>query len=83
MTAGNPTRTRQVALFEGLDEFGRLLDEGWRLKQEVASKISNDKIDELYERARSAGALGGKLPTLEESQKSIDESVGRLIGTAG
>lgn len=44
-----------------LDEFGRLLDEGWRLKRQMASKISNGTIDDLYQRARAAGALGGKI----------------------
>ena len=44
-----------------LDEFGRLLDLTWRLKKQTGSKISSDFIDELYQRALSAGALGGKL----------------------
>lgn len=44
-----------------LDEFGRLLDQSWRLKRQTGSKISTDSIDLLYEKALSAGALGGKL----------------------
>lgn len=44
-----------------LDEFGRLLHEGWGFKKKLASGISNHKIDGLYERARAAGALGGKV----------------------
>ena len=44
-----------------LDEFGRLLHEGWRLKKSLASRISNPGIDRLYERARQAGAIGGKI----------------------
>ncbi len=44
-----------------IEVFGRLLDEGWRLKRELASAISNPKIDTWYERAREAGAVGGKL----------------------
>ncbi len=44
-----------------LDEFGRLLHEAWTLKRRLSSKISSPEIDEIYERARSAGALGGKL----------------------
>jgi D-glycero-alpha-D-manno-heptose-7-phosphate kinase len=43
------------------DEFGILLDEGWRLKKQLASKISNGYIDELYDAACKAGALGGKI----------------------
>lgn len=44
-----------------LNEFGRLLDHTWRLKRNTGGKISNDCIDELYERGLKAGALGGKL----------------------
>ena len=40
---------------------GAVLDEGWRLKRELASQITNDRIDEWYEKARAAGASGGKL----------------------
>lgn len=40
---------------------GSLLDEGWRLKRALASQITNDRIDEWYERALAAGAHGGKL----------------------
>lgn len=44
-----------------LDDFGRLLDLSWRLKKQTGSKISTGSIDELYEKAIAAGALGGKL----------------------
>jgi D-glycero-alpha-D-manno-heptose-7-phosphate kinase len=44
-----------------LDDFGALLDKTWRLKKQLASKISNDRIDEIYDAAKQAGALGGKL----------------------
>jgi D-glycero-alpha-D-manno-heptose-7-phosphate kinase len=44
-----------------LDEFGRLLDEGWQIKRSLTQKISNSSIDEIYEAGLSAGALGGKL----------------------
>lgn len=44
-----------------LDEFGRLLDYSWRLKKETGSGISTNTIDEIYEMAKAAGALGGKL----------------------
>jgi D-glycero-alpha-D-manno-heptose-7-phosphate kinase len=47
----------------GLDipGFGRIIDESWRLKRELASTITNDAIDDWYERALEAGAHGGKL----------------------
>lgn len=40
---------------------GRLLDEGWGLKRQLASTITNGRIDRWYEAARAAGAAGGKL----------------------
>jgi D-glycero-alpha-D-manno-heptose-7-phosphate kinase len=43
------------------ERFGRLLHEGWLLKTQMANGISDRGIDEIYEAAREAGALGGKL----------------------
>jgi D-glycero-alpha-D-manno-heptose-7-phosphate kinase len=45
----------------GLDDFGRLLHETWRIKKTLTSRITNSGIDEIYEAGLSAGALGGKL----------------------
>jgi D-glycero-alpha-D-manno-heptose-7-phosphate kinase len=42
-------------------DFGKLLHETWCLKRTLTDKISNSNIDEIYENARSAGAIGGKL----------------------
>ncbi len=42
-------------------EFGKLLDKNWRLKKQLASKISNPDIDACYERTLQAGAIGGKI----------------------
>jgi D-glycero-alpha-D-manno-heptose-7-phosphate kinase len=42
-------------------EFGRMLDETWKIKRSLTDKISNPKIDEIYETAMKAGAVGGKL----------------------
>jgi D-glycero-alpha-D-manno-heptose-7-phosphate kinase len=44
-----------------LDEFGRLLHESWRLKASLTSYISSDNIEDIYQKALQAGALGGKL----------------------
>ncbi len=41
--------------------FGKLLHESWKLKRSLSDKISTPFIDDLYESARSAGAIGGKL----------------------
>jgi D-glycero-alpha-D-manno-heptose-7-phosphate kinase len=43
------------------DDFGRLMHESWMLKRGLTELISNSKIDEIYETAIRAGALGGKL----------------------
>src|SRR5262249_13892829 len=42
-------------------EFGELLHEAWLAKRSLSTSISNSDIDALYEAARAAGALGGKL----------------------
>lgn len=44
-----------------IDDFGRILNEGWLLKRSLANSISNPLVDTLYEKGMSAGALGGKL----------------------
>lgn len=44
-----------------VDAMGELLHENWMLKKSLASGITNPLIDETYERAMKAGALGGKL----------------------
>jgi D-glycero-alpha-D-manno-heptose-7-phosphate kinase len=41
--------------------FGRVLGESWELKRQLASSISNNKIDEYYKCAREVGAEGGKI----------------------
>jgi len=43
------------------DEFGKMLDHSWHLKKTLASKITNDVIDEIYLTALKAGAIGGKI----------------------
>jgi D-glycero-alpha-D-manno-heptose-7-phosphate kinase len=44
-----------------LDAFGELLDRGWQFKKQLATSISNERIDCWYERAMDAGASGGKI----------------------
>lgn len=44
-----------------IDNFGAILHEGWMLKKSLTKLISNPEIDEIYEKARNAGALGGKI----------------------
>ena len=50
------------AVIQGdFDSFGEIMHQGWELKKELASNISNCQIDEIYQAARKAGATGGKL----------------------
>jgi len=51
---------RDVLAAEDLDGFGRLLHRGWEMKRSLGG-ISYARIDDCYERARAAGAIGGKL----------------------
>ena len=44
-----------------IDDFGRILNEGWLLKRSLANSISNPLVDNLYNQGMAAGALGGKL----------------------
>lgn len=44
-----------------LRDFGELLHEAWLSKKALSEKISTLEVDFIYEEARSAGALGGKL----------------------
>lgn len=44
-----------------ISEIGELLNEAWRLKKEMSDKVTTAAIDEIYEAALDAGAMGGKL----------------------
>ena len=44
-----------------LNEFATLLDDGWMKKKSIDKRISNSKIDKIYQLAKNAGATGGKL----------------------
>ncbi|MHB8642699.1 MAG: GHMP family kinase ATP-binding protein [Gaiellaceae bacterium] len=54
---------RAISLLEvgRLDDFGLLLHEHWENKKRRSGRISTSEVDAWYERARTAGALGGKL----------------------
>lgn len=43
------------------DGFGKLLDTQWKIKKNLSNKVSNSKIDRIYQHGLSAGSLGGKL----------------------
>lgn len=73
-----------------INDFGRLLNETWKLKRQTGSRISTNDIDSLYERAMKAGAFGGKLLGAggggfllfyvpRENQKVLIESLRELL----
>ncbi|HEV3310816.1 MAG TPA: GHMP kinase [Chloroflexota bacterium] len=64
------TLSKMVALADGLrdalcrdslTDFGDILHQGWLLKKEMASQISNPRIDRWYKLAIDHGAQGGKV----------------------
>ena len=42
-------------------EFGDILHEAWLMKRSLSGRVSNPVLDDIYDRARSGGARGGKL----------------------
>ncbi|MGH9476190.1 MAG: hypothetical protein ACRD1C_07645 [Terriglobales bacterium] len=52
---------KNLLLGRRLHEFGTLLHEAWNYKKRMSPHITNPRLDALYDKARAAGALGGKL----------------------
>jgi len=53
-----------IAILNGtgeLRDFGELLHEAWDAKRSLSSGVTNPDVESLYEEARAAGAIGGKL----------------------
>lgn len=44
-----------------LNSFGELLHEAWVAKRSLSNLVSNSNVDDIYDIARKAGAVGGKL----------------------
>jgi D-glycero-alpha-D-manno-heptose-7-phosphate kinase len=44
-----------------IDDFGRLLGESWKIKRSLTTLVTTPEIDQIYNAAIHAGALGGKL----------------------
>ena len=60
-TVGLAAQARD-ALREGrLPELGAIMHEGWERKRRINEDASSEEIDEFYEKALKAGAVGGKL----------------------
>src|SRR5581483_12118833 len=73
-----------------ITDFGRLLHESWLHKRALSSAIAPAFVDEIYERARRAGACGGKLLgaggggfmlfcVAPERRRALIEALGELI----
>ena len=54
-------RTEAVLSNGNIQEYGKLLDEHWQAKKKLSDKISNARVNEIYDEALSLGATGGKL----------------------
>jgi D-glycero-alpha-D-manno-heptose-7-phosphate kinase len=44
-----------------IEEFGLLLDQSWKFKRNLSEQVSTPEIDFIYEEAKRAGAIGGKI----------------------
>jgi D-glycero-alpha-D-manno-heptose-7-phosphate kinase len=53
--------TKKLLVDGDIDRYGELLHEHWTNKRKLASNMTDSTIDEHYEAARKAGAVGGKL----------------------
>ncbi len=53
--------TKEKLIEGNLDDFGKILDFNWNLKKSLSSKISDDRINQVYETALKNGAFGGKI----------------------
>ena len=52
-----------IALLKKSDisNFGKLLNESWKIKKSLGKEISNEHINEIYDTAINCGAYGGKI----------------------
>ncbi len=60
------TKELAVSMYEAIErgdihEAGEILDQSWVYKKQFSSKVSNQHIDSMYEAAKKAGAIGGKV----------------------
>jgi len=54
-------QARDYVEAENFDAIGGLLHQSWELKKRLAGTISSGQINDMYEAARNAGAIGGKI----------------------
>ena len=82
-----------ISILTGGDDIralGELLHEAWQVKSSLSDSVSNSRVDDIYQQAISAGALGGKLTGAggggflllfapPSAHKTIQEKLDRLI----
>lgn len=44
-----------------IKEFGKLLEKSWMFKRDLSDRVTNPEIDKIYDEAKQAGAVGGKI----------------------
>lgn len=54
-------RSRDRLCAGDVDAWGVELDRAWEIKKTFAGGVSNPELDGMYDRAKAAGALGGKI----------------------
>lgn len=54
-------QARDYIKTKNFDAIGGLMHQSWELKKRLAGTISNGTINDMYEAARNAGAIGGKI----------------------
>jgi D-glycero-alpha-D-manno-heptose-7-phosphate kinase len=80
---------KDLLLKGNLDKFGELLNQGWQIKRGLASRVSNTIIDDIYNTAIKAGAIGGKIAGAGgggfillycpvEKQEAVRKALGKL-----
>lgn len=64
----NDMQSLTLAAFEllknssgSIDEFGQMLNTQWKIKKSLSNKISNSKLDDIYDTGIQNGAIGGKI----------------------
>jgi len=54
-------QAKRLLINREFDSFGKLLHETWQIKKQLSNKVTNHKINEIYNEGINSGALGGKL----------------------
>ncbi|MDP3027972.1 MAG: kinase [Deltaproteobacteria bacterium] len=73
-----------------LSGFGELMHEAWQAKRSLSSSVTNEDVDGIYDAARRAGAIGGKITGAggggfmllfvpPESQPAVMKTLNKLI----